>query len=156
MLNDFLNAQVKDAHPQNPDRGKQRVNIVYVHRREIDKFYELPPSVLSTLPPALSQHSGFRGARLRVTYDQKTNHVLAKIIKVRIADMSIHLPMQPLDCRISVNFEMRFEGDVDDVIAQSQGDRSNDRSKDRLSYTQGLYQVDLTQVTKTRSHNVSD
>jgi polynucleotide 5'-triphosphatase len=111
--------------------------------------------MLSSLPPALTQHAGFRSARLRVTYDQKTNQILAKIIKVRIADMSIHLPKQPLDCRISVNFEMKFDGDIDAIMAQSQNDRSNDRSKDRLSYTQGLYQVDLTQVTKSRMHNVS-
>lgn len=150
----MLNDTFKEAHPKNPNRSKRRVSIGYKHRREIDKFYELPPPVISTLPPAVSQNQGFRGARLRVTHDQESNQILAAIIKVRIADMSIHLPQQPLDCRISVNFEMKYDGDVDAVIAQSQYDRSNDRSKDRVSYKQGHYQVDLTQVTKVKDHNV--
>lgn len=154
-MNDFLNAQVADAHPKNPDRSKKRVNIVYVHRREIDKFYDLPPSILASLPPAIAQQQGLRSARLRVTHDQKTGQILAKIIKVRIADMSIHFPRQPLDCRISINFEMKYDGDVESIIEQSQSERHNDRTKDRLSYTHGHYQIDLTQVTKVKPHNVS-
>jgi hypothetical protein len=126
-----------------------------VHRREVDKFYDLPSPVVDSLPPAIRQQIGNRSARLRVTYDQKTNQILGKIVKVRIADMSLHFPRQPVDCRISVNFEMRFEGDIDAIIAQSQSERHNDRSKDRLSYTQGPYQVDLTQVSMTKPHNVS-
>ena len=146
-----------NAHPNNPQRSKRRVEIVYVHRRENDKFYELPPSMHHLLPSAVRQQQNPRhAARVRVTYDQKTNEIKAKIIKVRIADLNVFMPRQPLDCRISINLEWSFDDeiDIDEIIAQSTGDREADRNKDRLSYTQGHYQVDLTQVTKTKSHNV--
>jgi polynucleotide 5'-triphosphatase len=129
---------------------------VYVHRRENDKFYELPPTMHGILPAAVrQQHNPRHAIKIRVTHDQKTKQVLAKIIKVRIADLNIFMPRQPLDCRISINFEMRYDGDVEEIIAQSIPDRHADRSKDRLSYTQGHYQIDLTQVSKTKSHNVN-
>lgn len=156
VLNDFLNVQVKQAHPQNPGRSKSRVPIAYLHRRENDKFYALPRDIFNSLPPAVrQQHNPNHTSKIRVTYDQRTNQILAKIIKVRIADLNIFLPRCPLDCRISINFELNYDGNIDDIIAESTLDRSNDRSKDRLSYTHGNYQVDLTQVTKTRKHNVS-
>lgn len=56
----------------------------------------------------------------------------------------------PLDCRISVNIEWDWDGPPQE-IEQSQipnKDRQPDRNKDRLSYTHGFYQIDLTQVTQ--------
>lgn len=156
VLNDFLNGEVQKAHPQNPQRSKKRVPIDYLHRRQNDKFYELPRAIFNTLPPAVrQQHNPNHTSKIRVTYDQKTNQILAKIIKVRIADLNIFLPRNPLDCRISINFELNYDGSIEDIIAQNTLDRSSDRSKDRLSYTHGHYQIDLTQVSKVRAHNVS-
>ena len=155
-MNDVLNAEVQKAHPQNPHRGKRRVPIEYLRRRENDKFYGLPREVLDDLPPAVRQQlNPNHTPKIRVTYDQKTNQILAKIIKVRIADLNIFLPNCPLDCRISINFEMKYNGDIESIISRNTLDRSNDRSKDRLSYTHGLYQIDLTQVTQVKMHNVS-
>jgi hypothetical protein len=152
-LNDFLNAQVTATHPNNP-AAKGRVPIQYLHRKETDKFYDLPQAMLDSLPAIIRERVNPRQVKIRVSYDQKTNNILAKIIKARIADLSIHNPQSDLDCRISVNFEMRFDGDVEEIIAAGVGERHPDRGKDRLSYTQGPYQIDLTQVTQNISANV--
>lgn len=94
-----------------------------------------------------------KNVRVRVTYDQKTREVLGKIIKARVADINLHMPMCPMDCRISINLEMDWDGDVDELeqYATSQVDRQPDRNKDRLSYTHGHYQIDLTQVSHLSS-----
>ncbi|KAK0611784.1 CYTH-like domain-containing protein [Immersiella caudata] len=150
QFNEFLNDMVKQAHQDNKERQRPRVPIRYKHRREIDKFYELPAHVRDqTLPPCVTvpmQHA----AKVRVTYDQKTNEVLAKIVKVRIADINLHVPSSPLDCRISINLEMDWSGSVDDLeqmAAQSTRPAPPNRNKDRLSYNHSHYQIDLTQVT---------
>jgi polynucleotide 5'-triphosphatase len=151
-----LNAKVAETHPANPGQIKRRVKIDYLHRREIDKFYELPSTMNATLPAAVRHVLNPRHTvKVRVTHDQKTNQVLAKIIKARIIDLDIYNPQSPLDCRISINFEMKFDGDIEDIIAMGIGERIPDRSKDRLSYTQSHYQIDLTQVTQVTSVNVS-
>ena len=156
-MNDFLNAKVAETHPANPGQTKRRVKIDYLHRREVDKFYELPAAMNAALPAAVREKLNPRHTvKVRVTHDQKTNQVLAKIIKARITDLDIYNPQSPLDCRISINFEMRFEGEIEDVIAAGIGERIPDRIKDRLSYTQSHYQIDLTQVTQVTSVNVSN
>lgn len=88
--------------------------------------------------------------KARVTYDQQTGEVLAKIIKGRVADLHIHFPDMPLDCRISVNLEWDWEGPAEEIIQghAANRERQPDRNKDRLSYTHGFYQIDLTQVTQ--------
>jgi polynucleotide 5'-triphosphatase len=124
------------------------VPLLYLHRRERDTFYELPPTAQATLPASIRKELNPRHTvKVRVSYDQKTGQVLAKIIKTRVADLDIHFPSDPLDCRISVNLEMRYDGDVETLIASSVSSRMPDRFKDRMSYTQSHYQIDLTQVT---------
>lgn len=90
-----------------------------------------------------------RNVRVRVTYDQKTNQILNKIIKARVADIDLHMPMAPMDCRISINLEMNWDGSLEELeqLSANKSDRQPDRNKDRLSYKQGHYQIDLTQVT---------
>jgi polynucleotide 5'-triphosphatase len=140
--------RVAETHPDNPNKAKPRVPIVYLHRRERDTFYELPPIAQATLPASIRKELNPRHTvKVRVSHDQKTGQVLAKIIKTRVADFDIHFPSNPLDCRISVNLEMRYDGDVETLIASSGSSRLPDRNKDRLSYTQSHYQIDLTQVT---------
>ena len=151
---------VKAAHPEHPDNkvkgGRpRRVPIKYQHRREKDKFFELPKQIRDQhLPPYVKELIGSRdfAAKVRVTYDQKTNEVLAKIIKARIADIHLYFPDSPLDCRVSVNLEMDWDGPVESLENMAKlltnPNRSPDRLKDRLSYAHGLYQVDLTQVTQ--------
>jgi hypothetical protein len=94
-----------------------------------------------------------RNVKARVTYDQKTGQVLNKIIKARVADIDIHMPTNPMDCRLSINLEMDWDGPVEELeqLGPIQNDKSMDRQKDRLSYTQGHYQIDLTQVTVSTS-----
>lgn len=147
---------VKAAHPDNKANvGRRRVPIKYQHRREKDKFFELPKQIRDQhLPPYVKELLGSRdyAAKVRVTYDQKTNEVLAKIIKARIADTHLYFPDSPLDCRISVNLEMDWDGPVESLENMAKlltnPNRQPDRMKDRLSYSHGLYQVDLTQVTQ--------
>ncbi|TQN73467.1 MRNA-capping enzyme subunit beta [Colletotrichum shisoi] len=150
-LNDFLNSMVVQTDPRNPN-ARGRVQIQYKHRREIDKFYELPNALQARLPGCVrSLLSGRRSIKVRVTYDQKTQQVLAKIVKARVADIHIHLPTCPLDCRISINLEMAWDGSVEELESMAVGhaDKFPDRNKDRLSYKQNHYQIDLTQVTQT-------
>ena len=85
--------------------------------------------------------------KVRVTHDQRTGQELARIIKARVADLNIYNPRFPLDCRISVNLEMRYDGDVGALSNPTDSARIPDRNKDRLSYKQAAYQIDLTQVT---------
>jgi polynucleotide 5'-triphosphatase len=157
-LNAFLNQQVAEAHPNHPENSvRERVPIAYLHRRETDKFYELPPTHLSHLPPAVREKLNPRHAvKVRVSYDQKNpDAIIAKIIKARVADLDIYNPAFPLDCRISINFEMRYDGDIEELKAVAGENRQPDRNKDRLSYSQSLYQIDLTQITQNTLVNVS-
>ncbi|KAI1262767.1 mRNA triphosphatase CET1 [Xylariaceae sp. FL1019] len=151
FFNNYLNDQVKASFPGNPAAAGPRVQVHYVHRRETDRFFELLPEMRQRLPASvanlLSPHAPLKA---RVTYDQKTNNVLAKIVKARVANHHIHMPHLHLDCRISVNIEWDWDGPAEE-IEQNQipkKERPPDRKKDRLSYKQGFYQVDLTQVTQ--------
>ncbi|KAL6701488.1 hypothetical protein J3F84DRAFT_10035 [Trichoderma pleuroticola] len=150
-FNDFLNNVVIQTDPRNPNGGAKRIPVIYKHRREIDRFFDLPPEMHGHLPGCVRARLGSRSrnVRVRVTYDQKTNHILNKIIKARVADIDIHMPMAPMDCRISINLEMNWDGSVEELeqLSANKSDRQPDRHKDRLSYNQGHYQIDLTQVT---------
>lgn len=147
--NDFLNHIVIQSDPRNPSAN--RVPVIYKHRRERDRFFELPQEMQGHLPGCVRARLGHRSrnVRVRVTYDQKTNEVLNKIIKARVADIDLHMPMCPMDCRISINLEANWDGSVEELeqMGANKANQQPDRSKDRLSYTQGSYQVDLTQVT---------
>lgn len=152
-FNDFLNEIVKQTHPRAPNGGN-RVQVHYKHRREVDRFFELPPELQARIPGCIRSRLGSRmkSVRARVTYDQKNREVLAKIIKARVADLDIHFPQCPMDCRISINLEMNWDGPVEELEQLgNHPDRQPDRNKDRLSYTHGHYQVDLTQVTHAAS-----
>lgn len=153
-FNEFLNGLVVDTDARNPanaGRAKPRVPVVYKHRREIDRFFELPMGLQERLPACVRNLVPHRHAvKVRVTYDKKTGAVLAKIVKARISDLNIYFPDAPLDCRLSVNLEMTWEGDVEELeglAASAPRERPPDREKDRLSYSQSHYQIDLTQVT---------
>jgi polynucleotide 5'-triphosphatase len=142
-----LNNQVEATHPNKP-KPRPRVPISYLHRRETDRFYTLPADKHDLIPAAVRELITKRDVSVRVTTDQKTGQIIARIIKVRIADLDIFCPQLPLDCRISINFELKFEGDIEEIIRNAApGEKRPERQKDRLSYTQGLYQFDLTQVT---------
>lgn len=129
------------------------MQLHYTHRREIDRFFELPAELQGRIPGCVRSRLGARSrnVKVRVTYDQKTRKVLAKIIKARVADIDIHMPSCPMDCRLSINLEMDWDGPVEELeqLTPNPQERHSDRNKDRLSYRQGHYQVDLTQVTQT-------
>lgn len=153
-FNDFLNDVVIKTDPRAPN-GTGRVQVHYKHRREVDRYFELTPELQNRLPGCVRSRLGsrVRNVKARVTYDQRTGEVLNKIVKARIADIDIHMPTNPMDCRISINLEMNWEGPVQELeqLGPGQNDESSDRQKDRLSYTQGHYQIDLTQVTLSNS-----
>ncbi|KAI9152032.1 mRNA-capping enzyme subunit beta [Paramyrothecium foliicola] len=153
-FNDFLNQVVIQTDPRAPNGGN-RVQVHYKHRREVDRFFELPPELQGRIPGCVRSRLGARSrnVKVRVTYDQKTREVLGKIIKARVADIDLHMPSCPMDCRLSINLEMNWDGPVEELeqLAPSSQDRHSDRNKDRLSYKQGHYQIDLTQVTQTVS-----
>ncbi len=122
----------------------------YVHTYEIDKFYEVPQAAELSLPASIrAQMANNRNkkAKLRITKNSKTGEELAKIIKVRIADLDIFSPQTVFDYRISINLEMKYEGDAEDLVeAMEGGRRPTERKKDRLTYRHQAYQIDLTQV----------
>lgn len=119
-----------------------------MHTRELDRFYELPPSHMPAVPlsvrPFLNQR---HRTRVRVTHDQKSGEQLAQIIKIRIADLDVYSPRTAFDWRLSVNVEMSYEGDVTGLIEVAENGRSSKRSKDRMTYKHLAFQIDLTQVT---------
>ncbi|KAI1912154.1 hypothetical protein LOZ65_006028 [Ophidiomyces ophidiicola] len=151
-LNNFLNETVKASMVP----GSSRIPLTYAHKKERDTFYEISPAAL---PPLVQHHLNPRHKpKVRVTTDQRTGEILARIIKCRIADMDVHSPRTNLDWRISVNLEMNFHGDASELIpiasmgdapvpaAAGGGKRTGSRNKDRMSYRHLAYQIDLTQV----------
>ncbi|KAL2814311.1 CYTH-like domain-containing protein [Aspergillus granulosus] len=142
-MNNFLNETVKASMPQaNPGR----IPLSYAHKKERDTFYEISPS---DLPPIIRQNLNPRHKpRVRVTVDQRTGEVLAKIVKCRVADLDVHSPRTCVDWRISVNLEMNYDGDISHLQPADTG-RGSDRNKDRMSYRHLAYQIDLTQVGKS-------
>ncbi|KAM7221244.1 CYTH-like domain containing protein [Rhypophila decipiens] len=151
FFNDFLNEMVKATHPDNKANVTRRLPVKYQHRRQVDKFFDLPANTaLPGYVTDLFNASGHR-PKVRITYDQKTNEVLAKIIKTKVQDIHLFLPESALDCRISVNLEMDWDGPVEALESQTKRPPAPDRMKDRLSYSHGHYQIDLTQVTQVNS-----
>ncbi|KAI1324658.1 mRNA triphosphatase CET1 [Xylariaceae sp. FL0255] len=157
FFNKYLNEQVQATHPQNP-HAASRLSVKYVHRREKDTFFELPPTMRQRLPASMmNSMSPNQPLKVRVTYDQNQKPAqgarpqpIAMIVKSRVSDLHIHMPHLPLDCRISINIEWNWDGQVDEVEANQimNKDRQPDRNKDRLSYRHGIYSIDLTQVTQ--------
>jgi hypothetical protein len=152
-MNEWLNGQVVAAEPRNrpaPNVPNPHVPIAYNRRKEIDSFYDLPPSLHPRLPFALRSllEGGNKLPRVRISRDEQGNE-LAKIVKARVADWQVWMPGTPLDVRISVNLEWEWDGPTEEVIANQppNRDKAPDRHKNRLSYKHGFYQVDLTQVT---------
>lgn len=122
----------------------------YIHTYESDTFYELSQSGTLSLPASIRSLLNPRNnkAKVRVTTDQKTGKEIAKIVKVRIADLDIYSPKTAFDWRISVNLEMSLYGDMKDLVEPlGRNARRADRNKDRMSYKHLAYQIDLTQVT---------
>ncbi|OJJ71185.1 hypothetical protein ASPBRDRAFT_127188 [Aspergillus brasiliensis CBS 101740] len=144
-MNNFLNEAVKMSMPQS---NQGRIPLSYAHKKERDTFYEVSPN---ELPPVIRQNLNPRHKpKVRVTVDQRTGEVLAKIVKCRIADLDVHSPRTCVDWRISVNLEMNYDGDVSNLpVADGRGGRGGDRNKDRMSYRHLAYQIDLTQVAKS-------
>lgn len=156
-LNAFLNKallstkQPKSVPPIAQAQKPARVPMDYKHTKELDTFYELSQRGLLSLPNSLNvstRTSHGNKMKVRVTHDQKTGKELAKIVKIRLADIDIYSPHNQVDWRISVNVEMNFQGDLGDLIEpeRKQGG-AGDRAKDRLTYHHQAYQIDLTQVS---------
>ncbi|ETS73128.1 hypothetical protein PFICI_15073 [Pestalotiopsis fici W106-1] len=152
VFNEWLNTNLATTHPQNPHtKPYEHVPISYKHRREVDEFFELPPPLIARLPSALTAlQQSKQSAKGRISRDQQTGEILAKIVKARVADLNIHLPMARLDCRISINLEWDWDGPAEEIMKGHPAgrDRQPDRAKDRMSYSQGHFQVDLTQVSQ--------
>ena len=124
----------------------------YKHTYECDTFYALSQQGRLHLPRSIQEHIDPRNGRtipkVRVTTENKTGELIAQIIKTRVADMDIYSPRTLFDWRISVNLEMKIEGDLRQYIEPGDvGKSATDRSKDRLSYKHLQYQIDLTQVS---------
>lgn len=135
---------------------RPRLPIEYCHTKAIDTFYELPKEELLSFPGPVQQilrgQAGHK-LKIRVTRDQTTKAVLAKIIKARIADLHVFSPKTHFDWRVSVSLEMDWDGDLDQLVASGSANlqkSSPDRIKDRMSYTHTAYQIDLTKVTSTQ------
>ena len=150
-FNQFLNEAVRQSNNRAPNR-KPRIPMEYKHTRETDTFYELTQAGALALPPSIASGLNINPrhankSKVRITTDQKTGKVLAKIIKTRLADIDIYSPRTLFDWRISVNVEMDYKGEMTDLIEpQTRDGKQADRNKDRMSYKHLAYQIDLTQV----------
>ncbi|KAI8584795.1 hypothetical protein K450DRAFT_218048 [Umbelopsis ramanniana AG] len=105
---------------QKPPEG---CRVKYKHTRERDRFFKLSD-----------------GRKIRVTTDQQSGEIVPNGVleKTRIADLNIYSPNQAFDYRISVSIE--------NPASIPGGNHMYERNKDRLSYSHGNIQFDLTQV----------
>ena len=150
-MNKHLNETLVESKKLPPSGQRARVPMEYRHSREIDAFYDLPPTEIQKLPPevrerlARSKHR----PRVRITKDKQTGDVIAKVIKTSIADLNVYCPNHRYDWRVSINIEFQWEGSIDalEEFARTTGNsRGPNRNKDRLSYKHQFCQIDLTQV----------
>jgi hypothetical protein len=95
--------------------------VQYRHTKLLDEFY----------------HSDL--GKVRKT--SKDGVVQDFILKKRLADLELAFPSHPLDCRISVSLECNLAKEMSIRERVGAG-----RAKDRLSYYQMPFTVDLTQV----------
>ncbi|KAJ2727018.1 mRNA-capping enzyme subunit beta [Coemansia sp. Benny D115] len=119
MFNKILNQRVDET--RRPEHRGSRVE--YRHTKEIDHFYRVD------------------GTRVRVTTNKESGEIISVITKNRIADLNIYSPRTKLDIRISINEELTMakpDMETNKAILE--------RHKDRLSYKQDLWSIDLTQV----------
>ncbi|KAF2790025.1 mRNA triphosphatase CET1 [Melanomma pulvis-pyrius CBS 109.77] len=153
-MNEYLNRQVQDSRRE----GTMRSSVNYKHTHEVDMFYDLDRAGYEQLPP-LTRHliANSGRQRVRVTRDAKTNQVIRKIIKHRVANLEISSPKTEWDYRIGINLEIMFPGDIETLIPVVENGKtleSMERKKDRVSYSWlGAYQIDLTQVSQGQSKN---
>ncbi|KAH8553453.1 CYTH-like domain-containing protein [Umbelopsis sp. PMI_123] len=115
----MYNMMLNEMVQKPPEGGR----VKYKHTRERDRFFKLSD-----------------GRKIRVTTDQQTGEIVPNGIleKTRIADLNIYSPNQPFDFRISVSIE--------NPASMPGGSHIYERNKDRLSYSHGNIQFDLTQV----------
>ncbi|GAB7357148.1 hypothetical protein MBLNU459_g8141t1 [Dothideomycetes sp. NU459] len=150
-MNEFLNKRTQESMLP----GKVRMD--YKHRYERDTFAALSHAGVNALPQAARNYlQGRYNPRLRTTHNSRPkageNALLAKIVKIRLADLDILSPFTDFDCRISMNIEvdMLNRPDIDPSLivepAERERDGQGERLKDRVSYKHLAYSVDLTQV----------
>lgn len=151
-MNHSLNESIKESLRP----GRVRMN--YQHLFERDTFWQLSDYGKSLLPPSIHQRSNKdHGPRLRITTNTKTSAVVARIVKIRIADLHIFDPSSAYDCRIALNLEVNLNRpdiiDADALIKHDEGTgqammAEAARTKDRLSYKHLAYSIDLTKVER--------
>lgn len=157
-LNEFLNQAVQESVTL---PGRHRLD--YKHRYEIDSFAQLSAAGFDALPrSALNYLDQARQPRLRTSVNERapagTDPVIARIVKIRLADLDIFCPGSPFDCRISINIEvdMHRPGIDPTAIVEGGDTKIGERKKDRLSYTHSVYSVDLTQVKSADGRKVHE
>ena len=126
-----------------------------------DRAFELSHPILGSLPKWIAGVAGqnFQKQNLRVRGSYTPDHKLTEsIIKVRIADLDIHLPHSPFDVRLSINIEhmQDITPDMREATERISGSSATmpvpARNKDRVSYTHQGVRVDLTKVhSKTQN-----
>ena len=157
-MNNYLNDSIKLSLQPG------RIPMSYNHRHETDSFHTLSPQGLDYLPPALASRTNQKGShqrppRLRITHDDKTpgRPIVARIVKLPIANLHIFNPGHNYDCRISINLEVNLASAsiaLDSLVLPF--DHTTNlkeppevpRVKDRISYTHLAYSIDLTQVQR--------
>lgn len=150
-MNEFLNKRTQESMQPG------RVKMEYKHRYERDTFASLSQTGVNALPAAARNYmQGRHNPRLRTSFNSRPkageNPLLARIVKIRLADLDILSPFGDFDCRISVNIEvdMLNRPDIDPMLIVEAPERErepqSERQKDRVSYKHLAYSVDLTQV----------
>lgn len=135
-----------DDEAKKPAKGR-RAQIKKEIRRETDSFYELDQAGSMQLP-TLSRsllRSPLRANRVRVTRNEFGEET-AKIVKLRVQDIEMIFPSSEFDCRVSVNVEAKYTGDVADLVECREAGRPVRRRKDRSCYIYQASEIHLTQV----------
>lgn len=145
-MNEFLNKITRDA-ATTPGRKK----IEYTHTRETDSFRTLNNTGLSLMPETLMKRNRRPDLKLRTSKRDKDGAVTGRIVKLQLAQLQIHSPLDSYDVRISMNLEVNLDQPELDTMAITDNPTHDkpaqpDRKKDRVSYKHLACQTDLTRV----------
>ena len=147
-MNEMLNTACQASWASNT-----RAKMKYEHIIDIDSFRSLSPTGLGLLPASIKDRiDRRRPPKLRTSTRQhkdRAPEVVARIVKVGIANLHIYNPHDDYDLRISINVEVNLNHpDLNPLELIEDNDKipAPDRKKDRVSYKTLAYQLDLTRV----------
>ncbi|MCJ1466820.1 mRNA-capping enzyme subunit beta [Pseudocyphellaria aurata] len=133
-----VGSQNRTDHSLVPGTGHISHSNILRARSPVRQLYELSQVGLLSLPPAITKtlRPQRSNTNPRITVDMQTGRTVAKMIKVRLANLDIYSPNTDHHIRVSVSVEKSLDGDDWPRLVEPH-----------------LEHIDLTQVTSETGHN---